>query len=219
MANEEFYQAAKDAIRACDRAAAVDAAEKALAAGVAPDDILKNGFIPGISAMGDLFERGEVFLPELVLAADAMTGAAEVCNAALPEGEAEAKKGTVVIGTVQGDVHDIGKTIVVAFLRANGYDVHDLGRDISGDKFIAAAEEHGATVIGMSALLTTTMREQTRVIEALKEAGPARQVQGHRRRRRLHGAVGREDRRRRLRRGRQRRRAQGQPIDGQLRRS
>ena len=72
--------------------------------------------------MGDLFERGEVFLPELVLAADAMTGAAEVCNAALPEGEG-GKKAVVVIGTVQGDVHDIGKTIVVAFLRANGYDV------------------------------------------------------------------------------------------------
>jgi corrinoid protein of di/trimethylamine methyltransferase len=120
--------------------------------------------------MGDLFERGEVFLPELVLAADAMTGAAEVCNAALPEGEAETK-GKVVVGTVQGDVHDIGKTIVVAFLRANGYEVHDLGRDISGDKFIAAAEEHGAAVIGMSALLTTTMREQTRVIDALKEQG------------------------------------------------
>ena len=137
---------------------------------MAPEDILKSGFIPGISAMGDLFERGEVFLPELVLAADAMTGAAAIANAALPEGEAEAK-GTVVIGTVQGDVHDIGKTIVVAFLRANGYEVYDLGRDISGDKFIAKAEEVGAKVIGMSALLTTTMREQTRVIEALKTAG------------------------------------------------
>jgi trimethylamine corrinoid protein len=170
MANEDFYTEAQGAIRACDRAAATDVATRALAAGMAPGDVLKNGFIPGISKMGDLFERGEVFLPELVLAADAMTGAAEVCNAALPEGEAE-KKGTVVIGTVQGDVHDIGKTIVVAFLRANGYDVTDLGRDISGDKFIAAAEELNADVIGMSALLTTTMREQTRVIEALKAAG------------------------------------------------
>jgi trimethylamine corrinoid protein len=132
--------------------------------------MLKLGFIPGISAMGDLFERGEVFLPELVLAANAMTAAAAVCNAALPEGEAEAKA-TVVIGTVQGDVHDIGKTIVVAFLRANGYNVFDLGRDISADKFLAAAEEHDAAVLGMSALLTTTMREQTRVIEALKAKG------------------------------------------------
>src|SRR3990172_9589040 len=133
MANEEQLAAAKAAIRACDREGAVAAAKAGLAAGIAPDDLLKKGFVVGITEMGDLFERGEVFLPELVLAADAMMGAAEVCNAALPEGMGE-KKGTVVIGTVQGDVHDIGKTIVVAFLRANGYDVHDLGRDISGDK-------------------------------------------------------------------------------------
>ena len=170
MANEDFYADAQAAIRACDADKAAQVATDALAAGVAPDDMLKLGFIPGISAMGDLFERGEVFLPELVLAANAMTMAAEVCNAALPEGEVEAKA-TVVVGTVQGDVHDISKTIVVAFLRANGYNVFDLGRDISGDKFIAAAEEHGAAVIGMSALLTTTMREQKRVIEALKAAG------------------------------------------------
>ena len=170
MANEDFYTEAMEAIRACDRVQATDVATRALAAGVDPGDMLKLGFIPGIAKMGDLFERGEVFLPELVLAADAMTGAAEVCNEALPEGEG-GKKAVVVIGTVQGDVHDIGKTIVVAFLRANGYDVTDLGRDISGDKFIAAAEELGADVIGMSALLTTTMREQTRVIEALKAAG------------------------------------------------
>ena len=170
MANEDFYTEAMAAIRACDRAQAAEVATRALAAGVPPDDMLKLGFIPGIAKMGDLFERGEVFLPELVLAADAMTGAAEVCNAALPEGAAE-KKGTVVIGTVQGDVHDIGKTIVVAFLRANGYEVHDLGRDIAADKFIAKADEVGADVIGMSALLTTTMREQIRVLDALDKAG------------------------------------------------
>jgi trimethylamine corrinoid protein len=170
MANEDFYNEAMAAIRACDRDKAVDVAKRALDAGVSPDDLLKNGFIPGIAKMGDLFERGEVFLPELVLAADAMTGAAEVCNAALPGGVAE-DKGTVVIGTVQGDVHDIGKTIVVAFLRANGYDVHDLGRDVAAEKFIEKAEEVGAQVVGMSALLTTTMREQIRVLEAMKEAG------------------------------------------------
>ncbi len=170
MANEDFYTEAMDAIRACDREKATDVATRALAAGVAPDDMLKLGFIPGIAKMGDLFERGEVFLPELVLAADAMTGAADVCNAALPEGRGQ-KKATVVIGTVQGDVHDIGKTIVVAFLRANGYEVHDLGRDIAADKFITKADEVGAEVIGMSALLTTTMREQMRVLDALQKAG------------------------------------------------
>jgi trimethylamine corrinoid protein len=170
MADESIFDEAMAAIRACDKDKAIDVAKRALAAGVPPDDVLKKGFIPGIARMGDLFERGEVFLPELVLAADAMSGAAAVVNAALPEG-AEEKKGTVVIGTVQGDVHDIGKTIVVAFLRANGYDVHDLGRDVAADKFIAKAEEVNADVIGMSALLTTTMREQIRVLDALEKAG------------------------------------------------
>jgi trimethylamine corrinoid protein len=167
---EDIYAQAGEAIRACDKAKAIEVAKKGIAEGVAPDDLLKNGFIPGITRMGDLFERGEVFLPELVLAADAMTGAAEVCNAALPGGVGE-QKGTVVIGTVQGDVHDIGKTIVVAFLRANGYDVHDLGRDVAADKFIEKAEEFDAQIVGMSALLTTTMREQIRVLDAMKKAG------------------------------------------------
>jgi len=171
MGNEEFYKEAGDAIKACDREKAADVAKRALAAGMGPDDILKNGFIVGITEMGDLFERGQVFLPELVLASDAMTAAAEVCNAALPEGEARQEKEAIVVGTVQGDVHDIGKTIVVAFLRANGYNVHDLGRDISADKFIAKAEEIDAKVIGMSALLTTTMREQKRILEALEKQG------------------------------------------------
>ncbi|MBM3146857.1 MAG: corrinoid protein [Actinobacteria bacterium] len=171
MGNEEFYKEAGDAIKACDRDKAADVAKRALAAGMGPDDILKNGFIVGITEMGDLFERGQVFLPELVLASDAMTAAAEVCNAALPEGEARQEKEAIVVGTVQGDVHDIGKTIVVAFLRANGYNVHDLGRDISADKFIAKAEEIDAKVIGMSALLTTTMREQKRILEALEKQG------------------------------------------------
>jgi trimethylamine corrinoid protein len=170
MGNEEFYKEAADAIKACDKPKAAEVAQRALDAGIAPDDILKNGFIKGITEMGDLFERGQVFLPELVLASDAMTGAAAVCNAALGDAGGEAKA-TIVIGTVQGDVHDIGKTIVVAFLRANGYDVHDLGRDISADKFIAKAEEVDAKVIGMSALLTTTMREQMRILEALDKAG------------------------------------------------
>jgi len=171
MGNEEFYKEAGDAIKACDREKAADVAKRALAAGMGPDDILKNGFIVGITEMGDLFERGQVFLPELVLASDAMTAAAEVCNAALPEGEARQEKEAIVVGTVQGDVHDIGKTIVVAFLRANGYNVHDLGRDISADKFIAKAAEIDAKVIGMSALLTTTMREQKRILEALEKQG------------------------------------------------
>ncbi len=172
MGNEEFYKEAGDAIKACDKEKAADVAKRALAAGIAPDEILKKGFIVGITEMGDLFERGQVFLPELVLASDAMSAAAAVCSAAVAEaGGDEEVEEAIVLGTVQGDVHDIGKTIVVAFLRANGYNVHDLGRDVSADKFIAKAEEVDAKVIGMSALLTTTMREQKRILEALEKQG------------------------------------------------
>jgi corrinoid protein of di/trimethylamine methyltransferase len=170
MANEELYQEASDSIVNADRAAAEDVAKRALAAGIAPGDIMQNGFVKGIQEVGDLFESGEVFLPELMMSADAMAGATEVTNAAL-EGEAAEAKGVMVIGTVQGDVHDIGKAIVIAYLKANGYEVTDLGRDVSADSFIEKAKELNADVIGMSALLTTTMVRQREVIEELDKEG------------------------------------------------
>ncbi len=131
---------------------------------------MQNGFVKGIQEVGDLFESGEVFLPELMMSADAMAGATEITNAAL-EGEAAEAKGIMVIGTVQGDVHDIGKAIVIAYLKANGYEVTDLGRDVSADTFIDKAKELNADVIGMSALLTTTMEEQKKVIKRIKDEG------------------------------------------------
>jgi trimethylamine corrinoid protein len=166
----DIYQEAIDAIISSDRAAAEDVAARALAQGIKPGDIMQNGFVKGIREIGDLFESGEVFLPELMMAADAMAGATEIANAALEIGEAESK-GTVVIGTVQGDVHDIGKTIVIAYLKANGYEVADLGRDVAADAFIARATELNADIIGMSALLTTTMEEQRKIIKIVKEQG------------------------------------------------
>jgi trimethylamine corrinoid protein len=172
MAHEELMKEAKKAILDYDRTAAEDVAQRALAAGLAPGDIMTGGFIPGIQELGELFESGEVFLPELMMAAQAMEGAMAVCNAALEGGVAEVK-GTVVIGTVQGDVHDIGKAIVAAYLRANGYEVADLGRDVSAEAFIAKATEIKADVIGMSALLTTTMEQQRKVIKMVKERGLA----------------------------------------------
>ena len=153
-----------------DRAAAEEIAQRALDSGIAPADIMQNGFVKGIQEVGELFESGEVFLPELMMSADAMAGATEVTNAAL-EGEAAEAKGIMVIGTVQGDVHDIGKAIVIAYLKANGYEVTDLGRDVSADTFIERAKELGADVIGMSALLTTTMEEQKKVIKRIKDEG------------------------------------------------
>jgi trimethylamine corrinoid protein len=166
----DIYQEAIQAILDADRATAEDVAQRALDAGLAPADIMQNGFVKGIQEIGELFESGEVFLPELMMAADAMAGATEVTNAALEGGAAEAK-GKVVIGTVQGDVHDIGKAIVIAYLKANGYEVTDLGRDVAAQNFIDKAKELSADVIGMSALLTTTMEEQKKVIKTLKDEG------------------------------------------------
>jgi len=168
----DIYEEAAQAIISSDRAAAEEVAQRALDGGIAPADIMANGFVKGIQEVGELFESGELFLPELMMSADAMAGATEVTNAAL-EGEAAAAKGRVVIGTVQGDVHDIGKAIVIAYLKANGYEVSDLGRDVPAASFIARAKEEGADVIGMSALLTTTMEEQRKVIKVIKDEGLA----------------------------------------------
>ncbi len=167
---EGIYQEAADSIINADRAASEEVAARALAQGIAPADIMQNGFVKGIQEVGELFESGEVFLPELMMSADAMAGATEVTNAAL-EGEAAEAKGRIVLGTVQGDVHDIGKAIVIAYLKANGYEVTDLGRDVSAATFIERAKEMNADIIGMSALLTTTMEEQRKVIKMVKEGG------------------------------------------------
>ena len=166
----DIYQEAAETIVSADRAAAEEVAQRALDSGLTPADIMQNGFVRGIQEVGELFESGEVFLPELMMSADAMAGATEVTNAAL-EGEAAEAKGVIVLGTVQGDVHDIGKAIVIAYLKANGYEVTDLGRDVSAETFIEKAKELSADVIGMSALLTTTMEEQKKVIKAIKEEG------------------------------------------------
>jgi trimethylamine corrinoid protein len=166
----DIYQEAAESIVNADRAGAEEIAQRALDSGIAPADIMQNGFVKGIQEVGDLFESGEVFLPELMMSADAMAGATEVTNAAL-EGEAAEAKGIIVLGTVQGDVHDIGKAIVIAYLKANGYEVTDLGRDVSSETFIEKAKELNADVIGMSALLTTTMEEQKKVIKMVKDGG------------------------------------------------
>ena len=169
---DDIYEEAAQAIITSDRAAAEEVAQRALDQGIAPGEIMALGFVKGIQEVGELFESGELFLPELMMSADAMAGATEVTNAAL-EGEAAAVKGRIVLGTVQGDVHDIGKAIVIAYLKANGYEVSDLGRDVPAASFIARAKEEGADVIGMSALLTTTMEEQRKVIKTIKDEGLA----------------------------------------------
>jgi corrinoid protein of di/trimethylamine methyltransferase len=170
MAHEDLIREARESVLTPDKAKAADVANRALAAGISPKQIMAEGFIAGIRELGDRFDEGEVFLPELMMAAEAMEAAMAICNAALPEGKSETR-GIVVIGTVEGDVHDIGKAIVASYLRAAGFEVHDLGRDCPTDRFIETAREVNADVVGASALLTATLRKQRDIIDALKEEG------------------------------------------------
>lgn len=170
MGEQEVLAAAKKAIIDYDVEKAEQVAKDGLAAGVDPVALIEKGFVPGITEIGDLFDSGEVYLPELILAADAMKAGTSVCEAAFPAGTVSTKK-KVIMGTVEGDIHDIGKSIVVSFLSANGFDVYDLGRDVSVATFIEKAKELEPDVIGSSALLTTTMGHQKALEEELREAG------------------------------------------------
>jgi trimethylamine corrinoid protein len=160
----------KQAIINYDASKAEEAAKKALEAGIEAYTVITEGFVPGITKVGDLFDRGQLFLPELMLTAVAMKAGTAVCLAKVPESKIKATK-KVVIGTVEGDIHDIGKSIVTSFLLANCFKVYDLGRDVPSEKFVEKAIEVKADVVGMSALLTTTMGGQKSVMEALKKAG------------------------------------------------
>jgi len=167
---QALLECARQAIIDCDLSKAGEAARKALKAGIEPYTIITEGLVPGITKVGDLFDRGELFLPELIMAAEAMKAGTSICMAEIPGSKAIAAK-KVVIGTVEGDIHDIGKSLVVSFLLANGFEVYDLGRDVPSEKFIEKVIEIKPDVVGISALLTTTMGGQKSVIEALKKAG------------------------------------------------
>jgi len=169
MDTEEFLNAAKKSIKDADKGKAQELAKQAIAEGMDPLEVINKGFRAGITEVGDLFGRGELFLPELILSAEAMKGATDILTSALPVGAKE--RGKVVIGTAQGDIHDIGKSMVVSFLQANGFEVYDLGRDVEMQQFIDKAKEVDADIIGMSALLTTTMSMQKTLIQELKKAG------------------------------------------------
>ena len=166
----EIYEAAIESVVKGDVTLAVDLANKGLAQGIDPLALLNEGFIPGITKVGDMFDMGTLFIPELILSANAMQNAADIINAAMPESDRQVQ-GRFLIGTVEGDVHDIGKTIVVSLLKASGFEVRDLGRDVSTERFIEEAEAFKADIIGTSSLLTTTMPAQKKLEEALKKEG------------------------------------------------
>ncbi len=149
--------------------------QAALDAGVAPADILNEGMIAAMAVVGQRFESGDYFLPEMLAAAMTMQAGLGVLKPYLGEGGATAA-GKVVIGTVKGDLHDIGKNLVAMMLEGAGFEVHDLGTDVSPEKFVAAVKEKHADLVALSALLLTTMPSMEATIQALKAAGVRDQV-------------------------------------------
>ncbi len=157
------------------QAQAVEAGVKnEIDAGTPPEQILNDGLIAAMDEVGSRFEKGEFFVPEMLIAARAMQAGLAVLKPHLAEGDIKSA-GKVAIGTVQGDLHDIGKNLVAMMLEGAGFEVHDLGVDVSPEKFVNAAKE-GIQVIGMSALLTTTMSNMERSLKALEDAGLRDQV-------------------------------------------
>ena len=144
--------------------------EQAISEGINPNDILEDGLLKGMAVIGEKFKKNEVFIPEVMMAARAMNAGVELLRPLLISAGASTK-GTAVIGTVKGDLHDIGKNICKMMLEAKGLEVFDLGTDVTADTFIGKAIEHNASVICCSALLTTTMSEMKNVIIKATEAG------------------------------------------------
>ena len=170
MTKEEIVLAAKEAMEQIDADRAMEIAKQSMEAGIPYGEMLSGGFGSGIRVLGDLFGRGEVFLPEMLAAAQAMKGGLEVIRPKLA-GTVNLVAGKVVIGTVKGDLHDIGKDLVAMMLEGAGFDVVNLGVDVGPDAFSQAAEKQQADIVALSALLTTTMPAMQATLKQLKSAG------------------------------------------------
>lgn len=149
--------------------------EQALKTGLSPSEVLNDALIPAMTQVGELFQRGEYYVPEMLVAARAMKRGLAILQPLLVQTKVE-PVGKIVIGTVKGDLHDIGKNLVALMLQGTGIEVIDLGVDVSPEQFVAAVREHHPQVVGASALLTTTMPFMKTTIEALKVAGLRDQV-------------------------------------------
>ncbi len=167
---QEMFDRMKAAVIEGNTAEAERLARQSVAEGLSPNEALENGFIPGIRRVGELWEQGEYFLPELVTSAECMKAVLAVLKPELDRSrEKSALKGRVVIGTIEGDIHDIGKNLVAAMFSANGFEVFDLGADVKLQAFIDKALAVKADFICLSALLTTTMLNQRRFMEIFRE--------------------------------------------------
>lgn len=172
MGKAEIDAKLKDAIVQLDSEAAQQAAKEAVAAGLDPMASINDGLSAGMQVISELFDEGKAFVPELLMAAEAFEKAVAILTAALPKDEMESSsKGKVLLHTVEGDVHDIGKNIVRTFLSANNFTVYDLGRDVAVETVVQKAQELNVDIIAGSALMSTTMPRQRDIINLLKEEG------------------------------------------------
>ncbi|KKG10112.1 methyltransferase cognate corrinoid protein, partial [Methanosarcina sp. 2.H.T.1A.15] len=174
---EAIIAKAKDAITDFDDELAAEVAEEALAAGVDPVELIEKGFTAGMLEVGEQFEQGTLFLPHVLAAAEAMNAGIEVIKPEMDRRKSQtANLGTVVIGTIEGDIHSIGKDIVASMLNIAGFKVVDLGRDVPISAFVEKVKELKPQIVASSALMTTTMVNQIQIEEQLKEAGVRDQV-------------------------------------------
>ena len=172
MTDKAIFEQLYNAIIAGDTGGLGQAIGEALKGGIKPSDIIEKGMSPGMKEVGDRFARYEIYLPEMMMAAEAWESAMKILEPKLLEsGEERKKVGKVVIGTVKGDIHSIGKNIVGAMLKMNGFEVFDLGVDIAASAFVTKAEEVGADIIAASALMSTTIPQQKNIIEHLEARG------------------------------------------------
>ena len=170
--NDNLYNAMAQSIIDGEINQAAELANRAIAEGIDPLDAINNGFILGVNTVGEAFSCGDAFLPELVMAGEAMKAAVEVLEPELARrGEKRQVLGVVVLGTVEGDIHDIGKTLVGTMMSAAGFEVHDLGVDVPIMTLVEKARQVQADIVAVSALLTTTMVKQRDVVEALEDVG------------------------------------------------
>ena len=169
MSNNEIFKEMADSIVNLDVDKAIDLANKAINEKLNLLEVIEQGYADGIRQVGELWEEGEFFLPELMRGAQIMQNCLDLIIPNLQSGTERKSLGKVVIATIEGDIHSIGKTIVATMLRAYGFEVYDLGADVSPEKIIETAVEKDADIIGVSALLTTTMFGQKKVVDILKE--------------------------------------------------
>lgn len=175
--SDEIYNQLTQAVIDGDEELSETLTRQALDRGLNPLDIINQGLTPGIDVVGEKFGCGEYFLPHLVMAGNAMKAAMGLLDPALKaSGATRETLGTVVLGTVAGDIHEIGKSLVATMLTASGFVVHDLGVDVPTERFVEKVRDSEANLLGLSALLTTTMSVQRKVVDALKEAGLREQV-------------------------------------------